>query len=374
MKAIMELIRVLHVVTIMNRNGLENRIMDIYRNIDRNRIQFDFLVHRKEVGHFDDEINKLGGRIYRIMPLKPTKFFSYMKCLISFFYEHREYYIVHSHVNTFSSWVLWAAKKAGIKIRIAHSRTWGMEHSWKAIFKYISKIFINISTTHKFACSKQAGEWLFGKKGIKPPNFFKVIPNSIDIRKFTFNEQIRNNLRNELNLNKEQLAFVHVGRFVPQKNHQYLLQIFNEIRKINKESKLFLIGEGELESTIRSTCKELGLEKYVVYLGVKDNVGDYLNAMDAFLFPSLFEGFGTVTIEAQCSGLPVLASESIPHETKIINSMEFLPISISPSFWAAKILEMIQNHVRIDFSLEVKKAGYDIKDTYIDMQNFYSNV
>lgn len=233
------MVRVLHVVTIMNRNGLENRLMDIYRNIDKNKVQFDFLTHRKQRGQFDDEIEKMGGHIYYMPRLKPLKFISYMKELYYFFREHREYKIVHSHVNTISTWVLFAAKKAGIPIRIAHSRTWGMEKNWKSIFKWFSKIFINIPTTHKFACSQQAGKWLFGSKGIKPPQKFKVIPNSIDIEKFTFDIEKRQKIRKELAINENQLAIINVARLTSQKNHIYLIHIFNEILKIKQNSKLF---------------------------------------------------------------------------------------------------------------------------------------
>ncbi|MGN1270506.1 MAG: glycosyltransferase family 1 protein [Clostridia bacterium] len=368
------MIRVLHVVTIMNRNGLENRIMDIYRNIDRSQIQFDFLTHRKEKGQFDEEIKKLGGHIYRMSPLTPKNFIKYMKNLHKFFCEHREYKIVHSHINTFSTWVLFVAKTAGIPVRIAHSRTWGMEKSWKSIFKWVSKIFINIPTTHKFACSKQAGIWLFGRKGIERPNFFHVIPNSIIIEKFQYSKEKREIIRNQLGLKENQYAFVNVGRLTPQKNHKFLLEVFKEILKTNPSSKLYLIGEGDLKHKIDQQIEKYNMKDAVIYIGNISNVGDYLNAMDGFIFPSIFEGFGTVTIEAQCSGLPIVASDSIPKETKITNLQEFISLKESPTIWAQKITEKIKGNRRMDFSNEVKKAGYDIKDTYKYLQEFYLNV
>lgn len=368
------MIRVLHVVTIMNRNGLENRIMDIYRNIDRNKIQFDFLTQRDTPGHFDKEIEELGGRIYRMNTPNPLRFISYIRKMNSFFNEHKEYKIVHSHLNTISTWVLFAAKKAGVPIRIAHSRTWGMEINFKSVFKYISRLFINIPTTHKFGCSRQAGEWLFGKKGIKHPNFFKVIPNSIQIEKFMFNEEKRIKIRKELNLNENQLALIHVGRLVPQKNHIFLIKVFNEILKLKSDSKLFLIGEGELEDKIKNECKKMNIDHAVYFLGVKSNVGDYLNAMDLFIFPSLFEGFGTVAIEAQCNGLKVLASDTIPNETKVTNIQDFMSLKNNEKEWAKKIIDMICKDEEIErnkYAEKVKKAGYDIRDTYSYLENFY---
>lgn len=161
------MIRVLHVVTIMNRNGLENRIMDIFRHIDRNIVQFDFLTFREEKGAFDEEITALGGKVYHIPQIKISSLVNFFKDLKSFFSEHPEYKIVHAHVNTLSTWVLFAAKKAGVPVRIAHSRTWGAEKSKTYLFKMFSRLFINIPTTHKFGCSRQAGEWLFGKKVFK---------------------------------------------------------------------------------------------------------------------------------------------------------------------------------------------------------------
>lgn len=368
------MIRVLHVVTIMNRNGLENRIMDIYRNIDKTKIQFDFLTHRTEKGQFDDEIKILGGKIYYMPALNPLKFIQYMRRMYQFFCKHKEYKIVHSHVNTISTWVLLAAKKAGVTIRIAHSRTWGMEKNWKSLFKWFSKMFINIPTTHKFACSKQAGKWLFGKKGIEPPKYFKVIPNSIEIEKFTFDKGIRQSIRKKLMLQDSQLAFVNVARFVPQKNHLFLLHIFKEILKLKPNAKLFLIGNGELENKIKRKCEKLNIEKEVILLGVKENVGEYLNAMDFFIFPSCFEGFGTVVIEAQCNGLKVLASDNIPKETKVTDIVDFMSIKKKPDEWAKNIINMLQEDNltdRKEYSRLIKEAGYDIKDTYSFLEEFY---
>lgn len=364
------MIRVLHVVTIMNRNGLENRIMDIYRHIDRTEIQFDFLTHRLERGQFDDEIELLGGRIYRFPKVSLLSFLNYYHNLKLFFLNHPEYKIVHSHVNTLSTWVLFAAKAENVPVRIAHSRTWGAEKSKTVLFKYFSKLFINYPTTHKFGCSRQAGEWLFGKKGIKPPNYFRVIPNSIEVSKFQFSPTLRNEMRSSLNIKPHETAFVHVGRFTRQKNHSFLLDVFSEINKIVPDSKLFLIGSGPLEKDIDAKIEALGLTN-VIKVGQVADVGSYLNAMDGFIFPSLFEGFGTVTIESQCNGLPILASDTIPPETKVTDFQEFESLNNSPLVWAKHILSMMNSMERVDGSALVKKAGYDISDTYSYLQNFY---
>lgn len=368
------MIRVLHVVTIMNRNGLENRLMDIYRHIDRNQVQFDFLTHRKQDGVFDEEIKELGGKVYHISPLKPQHIVRYMSELKSFFNNHKEYSIVHSHINAFSTFVLFAARDAGVPIRIAHSRTWGAEKSWKSVFKYVAKAFINIPTTHKFGCSRQAGEWLFGKKGIQEPNYFRVITNSIELDKFSYDESKRNKMRQELGLSDDQIAITDVARLEPQKNHTFLLKVFKEITKTHSTAKLFLIGEGSLLEKIKDEAKSLGIQDAVVFVGNVSNVGDYLNAMDGFIFPSLFEGFGTVTIESQCCGLPILASDTIPPETKVSSVQEFESLKSSPEDWAKHILNMISSIKRKDCRDVIKEAGFDINDTYSFLQNFYLEV
>lgn len=368
------MIRVLHVVTIMNRNGLENRIMDIYRHIDRDMIQFDFLTHRQEKGAFDDEIEALGGKIYHINQVKLTSIGKYLKDLHNFFLRHPEYKIVHSHVNTLSTWVLFAAQKAGVPIRIAHSRTWGAEKNKTYLFKLFSRLFINFPTTHKFGCSRQAGEWLFGRKGIQEPNYFRVITNSIDVPKFSFDESKRKEYRKELGIQADDIAIVHVGRFTEQKNHMFLLDVFSEFHKIHSNASLFLIGSGNLESVIDAKAKELGIDNKITKIGQVPNVGDYLNAMDGFIFPSLFEGFGTVTIESQCNGLPILASDSIPFETKVSEVQEFDSLKNSPREWARHLDKMLSNYVRKDRSEEITAAGYNIVDTYKFLQDFYISV
>lgn len=368
------MIRVLHVVTIMNRNGLESRLMDIYRHINREKVQFDFLTHRKQDGAFDEEIKELGGRVFHINPLRPQHIFSYMRELKEFYQCHNEYSIVHSHINAFSTLVLFAAKKAGVPVRIAHSRTWGAEKSWKSIFKYVAKAFINIPTTHKFACSRQAGEWLFGKKGIQEPNYFRVITNSIELDHFKFDLGVRNEMRKKLGLLNDQIAITDVARLEPQKNHMFLLKVFKEIVNYSPLAKLFLIGEGSLEEKIKEEARRLEIEDSVVFVGNVNNVGEYLNAMDGFIFPSLFEGFGTVTIESQCCGLPILASDTIPPETKISTLQEFESLNNSPKIWAKHLLNMISSTTRKDCRDIVKKAGFDINDTYSFLQSFYIEV
>lgn len=363
-------IRVLHVVTIMHRAGLETRLMDIYRHIDRSLIQFDFLTHRMEDGDYDDEIRTLGGVVYHIPGTKPWNLIGYIRNLKSFFDQHSSYKIIHVHLNTYSGWVQYAAKKAGIPVRITHSRGAGIDHNWKMFFKLMSKWIVNYPTTHKFACSEQAGIWLFGRKGVLSSNKFLVIPNGIDLSKFSFSKEKRLKMRNELHL-KDELVLVNVGRLSKAKNHLFLLEIFSVIHSIYSNSKLFLIGEGELREIIKHRIKSLELDQCVTLVGSISNVGDYLQAMDGMLFPSLCEGFGTVVLESQCCGLPTLASDVLPPNTIITECLELMTLKEPPEVWANKMINMCNRIKRKDRSAEIRAAGFDIKDTYKLLSDFY---
>ena len=365
-----EPIRILQCVTIMNRNGLENRLMDIYRNIDRTRIQFDFMTNRTEPGEFDEEIKQLGGRVYHMSRIAPRSFFRYLGELRTFFQEHPEYQIVHSHLNTLSTWPLLMAKKAGVPVRIAHSRNASMDRNIKMLYKAFSRLFINGQATDRFACSRSAGIWLFGKRQVEKDTF-RVIPNAIQLDRFLYSEETRQNMRAELGIGENELAIVCVARFSPQKNHAYLLRVFREIQNRNPESKLYLVGQGELEQDIRNQIAQLGIQNHVVFLGSRSDVGAVLTAMDAFLFPSFYEGFGTVMIEAQCSALPMLASDSIPSETKLCDSVEFASIREEPTVWADKLLALIEKTERKDNGALIRAHGYDIRESYAWMQQFY---
>jgi len=363
-------IRILQCVTIMNRNGLENRLMDIYRNIDKSVIQFDFMTNRTEAGEFDEEIKQLGGRVYHMSRIAPKSFFRYIGELRIFFQEHPEYKIVHSHLNTLSTWPLLMAKKAGVPVRIAHSRNASMDRNIKMVYKAFSRLFINGQATDWFACSRSAGVWLFGKQHVEKKTFH-VIPNAIQLDHFLYSDEKRQEMRTELGIGEKELAIVCVARFSPQKNHTYLLRVFREIRNRKPESKLYLVGQGELEQDIHKQIAELGLQDHVRFLGSRSDVGAVLTAMDAFLFPSFYEGFGTVIIEAQCSALPMLASDSIPSETMLCDSVEFASIKEDPAVWAEKLLALIEKTERKDNSVLIRENGYDIRQSYVWMQKFY---
>ena len=362
-------IRVLQVVAKMERNGYESRIMDIYRNLDKEKVQFDFYTHRKEHGDFDDEIISMGGVIYYNDAISPFHFFRYLKELDSFFETH-QYSIVHAHLNSYCAWVLFAAKRHGVKVRIAHSRNSGFDPGWKTIFKRASKIFINIPPTHRFACSKNAGIWLFGKKFLKDKNS-KVIPNAFNCDAFSFNQNFRDEVRSELGLSDEDVAIVNVGRLTPPKNHRMIFAVFKRFYDRNHNSRLYLFGDGELKEQIVMLAEEMDLSKCVFFMGNRADVFRYLNGMDAMLFPSIYEGFGTVAVEAQCNGLPVLASDVLPDETRVTDLIKYRSLESSVDLWVEDLEQMLKNTSRSDQSCVIKEAGYDMKTNSMNMQDFY---
>lgn len=357
------MIRILHVVTIMNRGGIESMLMNLYRNIDREKIQFDFLVHRKEKGAFDDEIRELGGNIYYAPPINPFHHKKYLKALDVFFREHR-YKIVHSHINALSMFVLRAAKKANINCRIAHSHTDRIEFDEKFFFKWYCKKQLKNFLTHRFACGEKAGKWLFGN------NNFTILNNAIDLYKFQFSKE--NNLlyRNQLGLGN---GFVlgHIGSFRKVKNHSFLIDIFSEIIKKQIDAKLILIGEGELKSEIKKKVNRLNLSDKVLFLGIRKDVQKLLNCMDVFIFPSIYEGLPVTLIEAQANGIIITASDSISKEAKITDLVQFFSLKKNAAFWAEEILKYKNGYERIFYLTELQNAGYDIKETAKWLENFY---
>lgn len=311
----MKPIRVLHVVVTMNSGGIENMIMNLYRSIDRQKIQFDFLVHTNKQSFFDDEILKLGGNIHRIIPLRTNNLFKY-KSKLNKFFKNEEYSIVHSHISVWSYFVLSVAKKNKVPIRIAHSHEshdsiW--DHRLNRIPMIISlKKVINRTLTHRFACGKDAGKWLFGKRE------FTVVNNAIDCSKFVYDSAKALTIKKQLQLTN-QFVIGHVGNFSYPKNYPFIINVFKQIKVLHANSKLVLIGGGQLESEVKVLAESLGVIDDILFLGIRKDVNDYLNTMDVFLFPSFYEGLGMVLVEAQCNGIPILMTETLPQEAEMTN-------------------------------------------------------
>ena len=359
----MESIRVLHVVTYMGRGGLETMLMNYYRHIDRNKIQFDFLVHRDFEADYDNEILSMGGKIYHFSRLIPWSG-RYRKKLKRFLKTHTEYKIIHVHQDCLSSVALQCAKECGIAVRIAHSHNSNQDKNIKYLIKrhYMKKI--PQFATDCFACGKDAGDWMFSGYP------YQIMHNAIDAATYTYSPEKAATIREQLHVGQN-LVIGHVGRFDLQKNHTFLLDIFNECVKLVPNVKLLLVGDGEGKARIQEKTSSLGLENKVIFTGVRSDVPELLQAMDVFVFPSLYEGVPVTMIEAQASGLPCIISDSIPKDCIITADLvTSMSLSDTPRDWANHIIE--RSHIRRKPHLnEIQAAGYDIVTASRKLENFY---
>lgn len=357
-----EPIRVLQVVTYMGRGGLETMLMNYYRNIDRDKVQFDFLTHRDERWDYDDEIESLGGKIYHLPKLNPFSK-SYLNDLDKFFKEHKEYQIVHCHQDCLSGVVLKVAKKNGVKFTIAHSHNANQDKNLKYLIKLFEKRKIPKYADKLFACGNEAGRWMFNTDD------FEVLNNAIDTDLYTYNAEKASKVKKEFGI-ENKFVVGHVGRFNPQKNHEFLIDVFNEIQKIKEDSVLMLVGDGDLRQEIEKKVQDLGLSEKVIFTGIRSDVNDLMQGMDVFLFPSLYEGLGIVLIEAQAAGLKCIISDTIPKDGIITDDVLSLSLNQSPVIWANEVLKY-KGYKRSNNKELIEKADYDIKNNAKKLEQFY---
>lgn len=355
------MIRILHIVPNMQIGGLETFIMNIYRNINREEIQFDFLEHYKNKSAYDDEIKKLGGKVYNFTFRNDKNIFKYIFQLNNFFKVHKEYKIIHCHMESVGAIVFFIAKLHGIKIRIGHAHTNSTNKNIKGFIKKIISKPYKYFTTLNFACSKEAGEYLFGNKK------FEIIPNAIEQSKYKFDLNVRNKLRKEFRINDD-FVIGHVGRMDKSKNQIFLIDIFYQYLKINPNAKLVLVGDGEDRLKIENKINEYEIKNNVILLGVRNDINKIYSMFDLFVFPSVFEGLGIVLIEAQINGLNCITTLDIPKETKISNGITYLSLD-DKSKW----IETICQNEKRPCSLEYNELiyNYDILNLIKKLEDVY---
>ena len=322
-----EPIRVCEFVGNMKGGGVEAVVMNYYRHVDRSRVQFDFVVTESSTIVPRGEMESLGARVFTVPAY--TSLPAFQKASYGLFRAHPEWRIVHAHMNALNVFPLKEATKAGVPVRISHSHsTAGKGETVKNAAKTILKTQANRYPTERFACSKFAGEWLFGKGAN-----FEVVYNAIDLDRFFFSASARAKARAGLGLVGGQVAIGHVGRFVPVKNHRFLLEAFSRASERRDDLVLLCVGSGEDESLAESWVRERGLTSKVKFLGQRGDVNELYQAFDAFALPSLYEGLGLVGIEAQAAGLPCILSDRITREVDVTGTCDFLPID-DPDVWA----------------------------------------
>ena len=352
-----EPIRILHVLGTTQLGGAESRIMDLYRHVDRERVQFDFLVHTDKEGFFDKEIRELGGRIFRVPRFRFYNYFSYRKTIADFFRENHEFRAVQGHITSTAAIYLPIAKRADVPLIIAHARSAGVDKGIKGILTRFLRRNLSKKADFLFTCSELAGISVFGKKAVEAGKTV-FVPNAIDCGAFEYDGLRRQKIREELGLS-DKYVIGHVGRFHYAKNHEYLLQIFAALcRKGDKDYALLLLGEGGGMEAAGNQAKELGISDKVLFAGNKRNVYDYYQAMDYFVYPSRFEGLPGAVVEAQTAGLKCLIADAICEEVAVTELVETMSIEEDPAVWARRI-RATQAYGRRGYVEEMKRAGFD---------------
>lgn len=323
------------------------------------------MVVYKEKQFYDDEIEKMGGHVYKLSFREDLNLPKFQKDLAVFFAQHHEYKIVHCHAYTIGYFCLKAAKKAGIPVRIAHSHNNETVHDIKYLPKLFMQRLFTLNATDLFACSNEAGKYLFKDKP------FRVLKNAIDSQQFIANENTRREVKQELGL-ENKFVVGHVGRLHPQKNHDFLIEVFAEIKKKKPDAELILVGTGPLEEKVRSKVADMGLIENVQFLGNRKDMNRIYQAMDIFVFPSLFEGLGIVAIEAQAAGVPIVCSEGLPPETDITPIYRKLMLSDGAEKWAEAAIEMAQSSkAHTNMQKYIIDAGFDMSATAKNMEKYY---
>lgn len=369
-----EPIRVLHIVGRMDRGGIETMIMNIYRNIDRSKVQFDFLAHYGREAVYNDEIRRLGGKIYEMPALKDEthvyywRIFEYIAALHKFFREHKEYKIIHGHMTNTAAIYMPIAKKYGVKCLIAHSHNSRGKEGLSGLITNLLQRPIFKSATDWFACSSVAADWFYPREAIESGKV-KIIPNAVDAKKFRFDPIKRSDMKKNLGVTGN-VVIGCVARFRKQKNHIFLMDVMRDIVKKEPNAVLLCAGDGPCEKEVCEKAVAYGIEKHVKLLGMRTDIPDILQAMDVLVMPSKYEGLPVAGIEAQASGLRIIASTGVTREMNILNMVEYIPLDAPIEEWSEKILNSAMQK-REDTYEKLKDAGYDINITAPWLQDFY---
>lgn len=363
-------IYVLQVLGCLDRGGAETMVMNLYHNIDISKVQFGFVVHTNKKGAYDDEVKRMGGKIYRAPKYRIINHFQYVNWWKCFYKIHKEYKIVHAHIRSSSAIFLAIAKKMGY-ITIAHSHSTSNGKGIYAIIKDILQLPIRYIADYLFSCSDDAGRWLYGSKVTKRTNY-KMIPNCIDCKQFRYSEVQRKRIRKEQGIREDCFVVGHIGRFHEAKNHKYMIKIFVEILNKKPDTMFLLVGDGELRERIEKECVTLDIREQVIFTGLQFHPEQFYQAMDLFLFPSLWEGLPMSVVEAQASGLPCIISDRITKNVQITDLVQYKSLNENPKEWAEAVLKY-EKRVRIglDEHQQIKLKRFDSTFVAEELQKFY---
>lgn len=374
-----EPVRVLHVLGGLNLGGAESRVMDLYRCMDRDKVQFDFLIHRRDIGsavcqkHFyEEEVEALGGKVYALPKFMVYNYAVYRRAARDFFRAHHEFAVVQGHMTSTAAIYLPQAKKAGVPVVCAHARSAGVDKGIKGVITKLLRIPLLRKADYCLACSREAGEAVFGSKWAGSAKA-RLVPNAINAQRFQYDPALREKMRTELSLG-DSFVIGHVGRFHYAKNHEFLLEIFGRLHqnleKKGKTCKLLLLGEGEGMAAAKAQAAALGVEKDVLFLGNHKDVEAYYQVFDLFLFPSRFEGLPGTVVEAQAAGLRCIISDRITTEVGISELVSFHSLEDGADQWAKEV-ECSMVYERRDRCEAVRKAGFDVQEQARRLERFY---
>lgn len=367
--------RVLQIMGGLNRGGIETFVMNIYRSIDRNEIQFDFLLTQVSGGDYEEEAKSLGANIYHL-PARNRGYISYRRSLDSFFHGHNNYIAVHEHVSSLTSIEpLFYAKKYGIPVRILHAHSSSIQKSLRlhwvhTLLHYLNKPLVHSMATNYLGCSDKALDWMYKYTGIRSQAI--MIKNGINCDNYVFNENLRNDVRAEFELCDTCFLIGHVGRFIPLKNQIFLVGVMQELCKIMPYAKLMLVGDGDTKKEVQSYVETKNLSDAVIFTGTRSDVARLMQAMDVFVMPSWFEGLPVSLVEAQAAGLPIIASDTISHDSDLSGTILFKSIKDSASDWAKSIVEWKNKLQRPDNIEAIKQAGFDSRETAKQLVGIYT--
>ena len=383
-----EPVRILHVLGNTNLGGAESRIMDLYRHMDREKIQFDFMVHSREPGFYEEEIRSLGGRIYRVPRFRIFNYPIYVMAWNRFFREHRDFAAVHGHITSSAAVYLPIARKHGIPMTIAHARSAGVDAGIKGRLTRFMRRNLAWKADYLFACSTDAAVSAFGEEAVEA-GLTTILPNAIDCGQFCFDEEAREKERKALGV-EEKLVIGHVGRFHYAKNHEYLLRIFAQIMKQYEQSDrslrepvLCMFGEGPLREGMKELAGELGIAGNVRFFDNRRDIWNCYQAMDYFLYPSRYEGMPGTVVEAQSNGLMILMSDTICDEVIATELVRLKSIEEDPAAWAEAVLSDCREHMRQvgtenfrvihtgEYPELMKDAGFDVTSQAERLARFY---
>lgn len=356
------MIRILHVVHTMECGGIETMLMNIYRKIDRNKIQFDFLVNGKRENYYTDEIIAMGGNVYNVTP-KRENFKKNIQETIKIM-QNGNYQLVHIHQDSMIAFGIYCAKKANIDNIFVHAHTTSALGWYRKMLTYVARNYIRKNASIKFACSDAAANWIYGKK----TNYI-LFKNAIDALKFKFDKKKYESVRKKLKIKSDDLVIGTCGRLSVEKNQKFLIEIFSKLKTKHINSKLILVGDGDRKDNLIKLAEQLGVIDDIIFTGMVDNVEYYYNAFDYFMLPSFYEGLPLVGVEAQAAGIPCIFSTGVTKEIKVTKNVHFISLNEDAAYWSDFIINHLEK--RTDTYDEIKKSGYDIGANVELLQSIY---